>query len=226
MAIATELAAQAKGTFDDPNQSQNGKDEGSPVDEWGTIEGLVGKDGKEGPGDGNAGGEVAFGGRKGIGGGSGLEEEEGEEDEDLCPETGLVVGGVDAESFKSRDDDENSGPAMVEGEWEMDEELVCEALRGVVFFHNIVDVGYGGADEEGKDESENEMMASPQVYVNSIEDTEQGETPGNVVNDDSLSKREELEDDGAQEQEVNEGPKEECPRSRGDVCLFAAVVNL
>jgi hypothetical protein len=75
MAIATELAAQAKGTFDDPNQSQNGKDEGSPVDEWGTIEGLVGKDGKEGPGDGNAGGEVAFGGRKGIGGGGGLEEE-------------------------------------------------------------------------------------------------------------------------------------------------------
>jgi hypothetical protein len=54
--------------------------------------------------------------------------------------------------------------------------------------------------------TENEMMASPQVYVNSIEDTEQGETPGNVVNDDSLSKREELEDDGAQEQEVDEGP--------------------
>jgi hypothetical protein len=55
-----------------------------------------------------------------------------------------VVGGVDAESFKSRDDDENSGPAMVEGEWEMNEELVCEALRGVVFFHNIVDVLEGG----------------------------------------------------------------------------------
>jgi hypothetical protein len=51
-----------------------------------------------------------------------------------------MVGGVDAESFKSSDDNENCGPAVVEGEWEMDKELLCEALRGVVFFHDIVDV--------------------------------------------------------------------------------------
>ncbi len=53
------------------------------------------------------------------------------------------------------------------------------------------------------------MMACPDVNVNGIEDTEERETPRDSIDDDLLASGEELVDDGSQEKEMNEGPKDE-----------------
>ena len=51
------------------------------------------------------------------------------------------------------------------------------------------------------------VVASPKVDVDGIEHSEQGKAPGNSVDDDAFSVGEELVDDGAQEEQVNQGPE-------------------
>jgi len=68
---------QAKAALDDPNESEDSKDEGRPVDE--ARLGLVCEDCPEGPGDGDGGREVAFRGGEGVCGCGGLKEEAREE---------------------------------------------------------------------------------------------------------------------------------------------------
>ncbi|KAG5977032.1 hypothetical protein E4U54_007147, partial [Claviceps lovelessii] len=57
------------------------------------------------------------------------------------------------------------------------------------------------------------MLASPKVDVDGVEYGQQGEAPGDGVDDGCLSTGEELVDDGSKEQGVDEGPNEECPWS-------------
>lgn len=55
------------------------------------------------------------------------------------------------------------------------------------------------------------MMTSPQVDVDCVENTEEGKTPGNAVDDDAFAFGEELVDDGAEEEQVDQRP-EKCVR--------------
>jgi len=75
-----------------------------------------------------------------------------------------------------------------------------------MLFNHVVDVSYCGRDEERKDESGNVAVVGPQVDVDGIQDTEERETPRDTVNDDLLSTREELVDDGAEKENVNYSP--------------------
>ena len=52
----------------------------------------------------------------------------------------MVAVGVDAERLERGQDDEDSGPAVVQGEGEVDEELVRKGLGRVVLLDNVVDV--------------------------------------------------------------------------------------
>lgn len=54
------------------------------------------------------------------------------------------------------------------------------------------------------------VRLGPQVRVNDIEDTEQSKAPRDAVNDGALAAGEELVDDRAEEQEVDERPEKLC----------------
>jgi len=51
------------------------------------------------------------------------------------------------------------------------------------------------------------MVSCPNVHVYCIEDTKKREAPGNAVNNDLSTAREELVDDGAKEKEVYQRPR-------------------
>jgi hypothetical protein len=68
------------------------------------------------------------------------------------------------------------------------------------------------------------MVTSPQVDVDSIEDTEEREAPGDTVNDGTLATGEELVNDGAEKENVDQRPNEERPWCGGNVGLFTAEV--
>jgi hypothetical protein len=99
----------------------------------------VSEDGPQRPGNGNARGEVTLRRREGVAGGGTLEEEEGKEDEDLGPDARMVVERVDAERLKASKDDQDGGPAVVEREGQVHEELVANGARLVVLLHGVVD---------------------------------------------------------------------------------------
>lgn len=63
-----------------------------------------------------------------------------EESEDLGPDTSGLDGRVLAECLERGEDDENSGPAVVERERQVDEDLIRSALRLMVLLHDVVDV--------------------------------------------------------------------------------------
>lgn len=70
------------------------------------------------------------------------------------------------------------------------------------------------------------MVVGPNGNENSVEDSEEGEPPGNPVDYDDLRVGGgELVNDGAQEEEVNDGPSEEGPNGGGEVRLLDIVVD-
>jgi len=114
-----------------------------------------------------------------------------------------VVVGVDPESLECCEDDKDGGPAVVEGEGEVDKELIIVVFGRVMFFDNVIDMGYSGADEKGEDESDDVMLTSPEIDVDGVEDSKEGEAPGDGIDDDMFSGREELVDDCPQEEEMD-----------------------
>jgi hypothetical protein len=107
------------------------------VDEWVV---LAGKDGPKTPRDSDTPRKIAFGRGERVGCCGTLEEEERKEDEDLGPDVRGVSGGVDAECCERGEEDEDSGPAVPEREWEMNEEFIGQGLRSVELLHDVVDV--------------------------------------------------------------------------------------
>ena len=49
-------------------------------------------------------------------------------------------------------------------------------------------------------------MPGPDIDIDRVEDSEEGEPPANAINDDFLAAFKELVDDGAEEKEVDERP--------------------
>ena len=108
---------QPPSTSDNPEGAEDGKDETGDGDEFaGTTSALVGVDTKEGPSDGDGTGEITLWRGKGVCGGGSLEDEKCEEDEDLGPDTCSVGIGVASECLESSEEDEDGGPAVIEGE--------------------------------------------------------------------------------------------------------------
>lgn len=107
----------------------------------------------------------------------------------------------------------------------MHKQLVAGAARLVMLLDNVVDVGDRAADEEGKHESDDVVAMRPNVDVDRVEDSEEGEAPANTVDNDRLAVGGELIKDGAEEEEVNEGPDAERPRRRGNVGLLARAIG-
>jgi hypothetical protein len=95
----------------------------------------------------------------------------------------------------------------------------------MVLLDDIVDVRNGRTDEEGEDKCRDVMVGSPEVYVDGVEDTKEGEPPGNTIYNDTLANGEELVDDCAKKQDMDDSPDEEGPGSRSDVCFLGIVVD-
>jgi hypothetical protein len=91
----------------------------------------------------------------------------------------------------------------------------------------------------------NEVFGNPEIDVDGIEDPKQRESPRDSIDNDLLSCRKELVDDGTQKKEMDQGPgrcnvlkgrknarldqctpDEEGPGSRGNVRLFASPIDL
>jgi len=108
----------------------------------------------------------------------------------------------------------------------MNQKLIPPGLRGVVFLDDVVDVGDGAGDEEGEDEGYDVVVGAPQVDVDGVEDAEEGEAPGDAVDDDSFALREELVDDRSKEEDVDEGPNQERPRSGSEIGLLSSVIDI
>jgi len=107
----------------------------------------------------------------------------------------------------------------------MDEELITIARRAIVLLDDIVDVRYCGANEESKDESRDVIRMSPEVDVDGVEDGKERESPGDAINDYSLTLGEELVYDSTEKKKVNKRPDEERPRRWSDVSLLSIVIN-
>lgn len=185
---------------------------------------LMIEDTEDGPGNGDATGKIAFGRGEGVGGGSGLEEEEREEDKDLGEDTSVVTVSVHAKGLESGDEDEESSESVPEGERQVHPKFIVDVLSGVMLLDNIVDVGDGRADEQGKDESDDIVAARPDVDVDGVEDDEEREAPVDAVDDNLLARFEELVDNGAEEKEMDNGPDAKGPSGRSEVGLLAGAV--
>jgi len=85
----------------------------------------------------------------------------------------------------------------------MDPQFIVKALAGVMLLHDVVDVTDTATNEEGEDESHNIMLAGPDVDVDTGEDSQERETPGDAINDGTLASREELVDDITEEEEMD-----------------------
>jgi hypothetical protein len=91
--------------------------------------------------------------------------------------------------------------AVVEGEWEVNKGFLGPSLlTRVVLLDDIVDLTDGGRDEQAEDKGENVPVSGPEEDVDRVEDTEQGESPSDRVDNDLLTPSGELEDHGAEEQ--------------------------
>jgi len=110
---------------------------------------------------------------------------------------------------------------VIQGEREMDKELISVGNWSVVLLDGIVDVSHCGADKESKDEGRDVMRTSPKVDVDGIEDGKERESPSNAIDNYLLTLREELVYDSTEKKKVNERPDEECPRCRSDVSLLS-----
>lgn len=156
------------------------------------------------PGDRHGSREVTLGGGECVGGGSTLEEEECEEDENFAPDARCVGSCVYAKGLEGGEDDEDGSPSVVERERKVNEDFIQSALGKIVFLDDVVDVGDGGTDKEGKNEGNNVMVGCPQVDVNGVEDTEKRETPRNAVDDDLFTGGGELVDDRSEQQQMDQ----------------------
>lgn len=220
---ASTTAKETHGALDNPDEGKDGEGQSRPMDK--ARGGLVGKDGPEGPGNGDRSREVTLRRGERVGGGGTLKEEERKEDKDFGPDAGMVAVGIDTECLERGQDDEDGGPAVVQGEGQVDEEFISKGLWGVVLLDNIVDVCHCRADEERKNKGPDIVVGPPKVDVDGVQNSQEREAPGNRIDNDMLAIGEELVDDSSKKQNVDERPNEVRPGSWGHIGLLAAIVD-
>jgi len=137
-----------------------------------------------------------------------------------------MLGRVDTEGLKGGQNHENGGPPMPHGERQVHEQLIAGGLGGVVLLDDVVDVADGRSDQKGKDESDDVVVVGPNGDEDGVEDGEEREPPGDSVDHNRLCvSGGELVDDGAEEEEMDDGPSEEGPAGWGEVCLLDVAVD-
>lgn len=184
------------------------------------------KHGEEAPGDSDAAGKVTLGGRECVGGRGGLEEEQGQEDEDLGEDTSAVTLSVHAKRVKGSKEAQECGESVPQGEGEMDPKLVVDVLGRVILLDNVEDVRNSCGDEERQDPGDDIVSVSPNIDVEDVEEYEERESPVDAVDDGLLARVEELIDDSAKEEKVDDGPEAEHPGRGRQVRLFARSVDV
>jgi hypothetical protein len=107
--------------FGNPDQSDDRECQCTPVNERVVLEA---EDSKQTPSNGDASWEVALRGRERVGCGSALKEEQGKKDKDFGPDAREVCRGVQAKGSECGNNDEDSGPTMVERERQMNEKFI------------------------------------------------------------------------------------------------------
>jgi hypothetical protein len=222
--VAAAGGPEAVSSLQDPNKGKDGKGKSRPMNK--TRRALVGKDSEEGESNSNGSREVTLGGVESICGSSSLKEEQGKEDKDFSPNAGLLSERIITKCLEERKDDQEGRPAMVKREWQMDEKFISNGFRGVMLLDNVVNVSYCRRYEKGEDEGNDIMTGSPEINIDGIQDTEERETPGNTIDDDTFSTGDKLVDDGTKEENVDDSPNQESPRSRSEIGFFAVEVDV
>jgi hypothetical protein len=130
-----------------------------------------------------------------------------QEHKDLAPQPNVrVLRRIPTERRESGQDDQDDAQSVPEREGSVNEEFLGDGLASVLGLDDVVDLGYGGRDEEGEDERGdvpyrwkdisgwNEMegekvltVMSPKPNVGKVQDGQQGEPPLNAINDDRLA---------------------------------------
>ena len=155
-----------------------------PVDE--RVGSLVLEDGPEDPGDDGGSSNVSLVGLERVSDSGRLEEEKREEHKDLGSDAGVVVD-LSAERLESGQDDEDERPGVVEGERKVNKQLVEQVSSSVVPLDLDVDGGHGRGDEDGRDKGEDVHRPDAEERVRRREQTEEGEPPLDLVDDQSLA---------------------------------------
>lgn len=97
--------------------------------------------------------------------------------------------------------------SVVEGERKVDKCLFSPTLLArVVLLDDIVDLRNGRSDKKGQDEGEDVPVSGPEINVDRVEYTKQGESPVDRVDDDFFTSSGELENHGTEEKKVDDGP--------------------
>jgi len=218
-AVADPVAVER---LEDGEEGEDEEGERRPVDEG--RRGLVDEDGQQRPGYRNGSGDITLRAGEGVGRAGRLKEEEGKEDKDLGPNASLMAERVDAESLETGQEDKHGRPAVVEGERQVDEELIVQALGAVVLLDDVVDVRHGRAHQQGEDERNNVVMALPNSYVDGGEDGQEWVPPGDGIDDDTLAGIEELVNHREEKKQVDDGPDVEGKVLRGEVGLLAGSI--
>lgn len=180
---------------------EDSESESRPVNEG--VAPLVLEDGPKGPGDDGGSSDVSLVGLESVSDSSCLKEEQSEEHENLGADSGVVVS-LSSKGLESRKDDEDQSPSVIEGKGKVDEELIGEVSTSVVPLDLDVYGGDGGRDQNRGDEGEDVVLSNSEPGVSGGEETEQSESPLDLVNDESLSGLGELVDDEAEEQEMDQ----------------------
>jgi len=176
------------------------------------------------PGNNDGGRKIAFGAGESISGCRALKEEEGQEDEYFGPDTSTMLMGVNTKSLERGEDNKDGGPTVIKRKGEMDKQLVSHVLWRVVLLDDVIDVGHCGANKECHDECYGVVVASPDIDVDSIENSQKGEAPRNTINNYRFSRREELVDNSSKKEDVDQRPDEKSPRGWSKIGLLSTEI--
>jgi len=219
---ATATVEEGVESLADPEGRKDGETKRRPMHK--ARRSLMIKDTEQRPGNGNASGKITFRRREGIRRRGRLEEEKGQEDKDLGENAGVVMESVDTESIETGDEDEEGREAVPYREGQMDPKFIVNVLGRVMLLHNVIDVGDGGANQEGEDEGEDVAAMTPEIDVDGIQQDEERQAPVDGINDNLFAIVEELVDNGAEEQEMNNRPDAEGPSGGGEVGFFTVAI--
>ena len=133
---------------------------------------------------------------------------------------------INTKRLKGGYKNQNSGPSVPHGEWQMYEQLIADRLGGVILLDDVVNLADGRGDQKGQQERDDVMVVGPNGNEDGVEDGEEREPPRDPVDYNGLCVNGgELVDDGAQEEEVDDRPSEEGPTGWGEVRLLDVGVD-
>lgn len=157
--------------------------------------------------------------------GHNLKHDEREEDTGLCPRISGLGDSIHPESFERRQEHQANSPPMVQGEGEVQEDLVAKvsqlcALDIVVYLCN----NRHREDDENKTVSV--LLDGPGVDIHCVEKVEERELPTDTFDNDFFASSGKLVYTGAKDEHMNEWPHKEGPRGRGEIRLLSRVIDV